>query len=468
MFAGAGLGALAGFETDFNQRGEDAESFKLMQQRYHANDDDTSIAATFSSWLYVAEESTVQIANTHGGPKAAYYDPEETNWEREDIKGYIPNGTILVKVRECEDKWGQPCLVLRWLDAGGILVCVKTKNTKEISQVRDGPKFDVIGSIKEFFKARGASTRITESLLRAKLFKSDALSPSLATLIVKGEDDQLTMFVGWQGTMVDQRPLDLFTDLAAAPTRCFAWYDEYPLLSVHAGILAKVQADALDYKQDLMDVLSEYEVKRLIFTGHSLGGGCAIIAHMFALSTFSAVPQDGGEERLQDIAVQSITFAAPMVWYVPSTVPHDERLDSLKESFSAMSTNYVCGNDVVPRLPGLPEYYIPAFKDVMRGLVNQAASDILGVGDGHITSKLESLAAYFSDSLLTTQGNTKTFKAMSNYFHMSTIMHLERDGNITELNNDEFRDRCNKFEPRDGENHMYLAACHSFFPRCVI
>ncbi|CAE7273559.1 unnamed protein product [Symbiodinium sp. CCMP2592] len=157
------------------------------------------------------------------------------------------------------------------------------------------------------------------------------LSPSAALVVLKmprpaeakEPDQRETMIVVvWQGTEFDKRPLDLFTDLAAAPVRAQMWHDSLPGVWAHSGIYAKVQSDVLQHEESLKGKVSEALSQtsgrcHILFTGHSLGGGAALIAHLCFL-----VRWQDWLQREPRLTLESTTFAAPMVFYLAEGKAH--------------------------------------------------------------------------------------------------------------------------------------------------
>ena len=160
----------------------------------------------------------------------------------------------------------------------------------------------------------------------------------------------------------------------------------------HAGIFGKLNSDLLEHKDTVRGLLSpESPISRIVFTGHSLGGGCALLMHLMAFLL-------KGEDVWKDVALRSVAFAAPMPFQVldiPDTPPRDqdgtlrfsqEDLDKeralheeISKHFGEASTNWVFDKDVVPRLPGNVDYAVEALKRVASSFL-QSNWDIVGGG----------------------------------------------------------------------------------------
>eukprot|EP00444_Apocalathium_aciculiferum_P032237 CAMPEP_0183489046 /NCGR_PEP_ID=MMETSP0370-20130417/181248_1 /TAXON_ID=268820 /ORGANISM="Peridinium aciculiferum, Strain PAER-2" /LENGTH=366 /DNA_ID=CAMNT_0025682379 /DNA_START=42 /DNA_END=1139 /DNA_ORIENTATION=- len=349
---GAVCGGVAGFYVGFDQAGdaqsEDSKTVLVSKGTFSVCDENTLIAATVSQWVYLHGQTIVRIEDrTHGA--AAYYG--EKKWATEDIDGYIPYGSVLPVLESgpsLKDDIGQLVLKVRWL---GMAVYVKQKNTTP----------EDTNKMKQFLQKQhekhGTKGDISERIVRATLLPAGPLSPSAAAVFVRPRQpgDGTMMFIAWQGTQAADRPMDIFTDLAGAPARCTAWNQTHDTLWAHSAMLAKSQSDFLEHWKKVEGVMRVEgqaegvmeEVSHVVFTGHSLGAGCALIAHMLALTDAPA------SSLVKGVSVESIVFASPMVWYSPNGGAGNIG-DDIKDIFRETSVNYVFDQDVVPRLPGLP------------------------------------------------------------------------------------------------------------------
>merc|ERR1711953_1039907 len=87
-------------------------------------------------------------------------------------------------------------------------------------------------------------------------------------------------------------------------------------LWVHSAMYAKIQNDYLSYKETVLFLIEQFGINRIVFSGHSLGGGLARIAHMAAYSAQEQMPPERSERlKLSEVEMLSITFASPMVFF---------------------------------------------------------------------------------------------------------------------------------------------------------
>ena len=101
-----------------------------------------------------------------------------------------------------------------------------------------------------------------------------------------------------------------------------------------------------------MELIETHKVKRAFFTGHSLGGGVANVAHLVVRGQLQ---KEGSPwAKLEGkVTWSACTFAAPQTivrLYEPEKIP------PLMADLDASSYNVVYGCDAVPRLPGMLKY----------------------------------------------------------------------------------------------------------------
>jgi len=206
-------------------------------------------------------------------------------------------------------------------------------------------------------------------------------------------------------------------------------FHEYGL-GVHSGIHALVENDVCEHGHALFARLYDLarSVSLLLFTGHSLGGGMANVAHLFAFMAATnpmLLPCISNEATslTQDVRLllrraRAITFAAPMVF-----VPHTRPAGSLCIWFPwcgrrlgrhlwYRSINFVLNNDPVPRLP--------AHTDYIETLAGRAGGVFLH------------LAGLTSMAKLVTDGAP----VVTRYRHIGVVMLLRRQDSVVYVHRD--------------------------------
>jgi hypothetical protein len=123
--------------------------------------------------------------------------------------------------------------------------------------------------------------------------------------------------------------------------------------------------------QSLDKTIEKYGIKRIVFTGHSKGGGEAQALHML-ISQLLALPAEDVNrknrpviEALRGPDRQCVAFASPMAFPINYRSRVNDAEAALLNEFFESTTNYVCTMDLVPRLPGDIEWAraaLPALK----------------------------------------------------------------------------------------------------------
>ena len=71
--------------------------------------------------------------------------------------------------------------------------------------------------------------------------------------------------------------------------------------------------------ETILKQIKDNNVKQVVFTGHSLGGSVAHVAHLYALATWA--------DELVDVTFRVLSFEPTMVFFLPDP---EERTDPLK------------------------------------------------------------------------------------------------------------------------------------------
>eukprot|EP00656_Telonema_subtile_P038474 TRINITY_DN433_c0_g1_i4.p1 TRINITY_DN433_c0_g1~~TRINITY_DN433_c0_g1_i4.p1 ORF type:complete len:852 (-),score=113.70 TRINITY_DN433_c0_g1_i4:123-2678(-) len=199
------------------------------------------------------------------------------------------------------------------------------------------------------------------------------MSPIILTASIPG-----CMIIAFRGT---KSISDVVVDLFASPAPSPHLNKSCPEMQVHEGMHATVEAALIRYMPAMLQLISEHRASQVIFTGHSLGGGLAQIALADALAkklfggnleayAGDDLTQEQVREKIETLKFRAITFAAPMVFHFDNTQNLKPNLNTLTEALGK-SKNYVSFGDMVPRMPGMPEYWVPALKD----MINKVSRD---------------------------------------------------------------------------------------------
>ena len=129
-----------------------------------------------------------------------------------------------------------------------------------------------------------------------------------------------------------------------------------------------------------MELIEKHKVERAFFTGHSLGGGVANIAHLVVRGQLQKAGSPWAKLEGK-VAWSACTFAAPQTIV---RLYESEKTPPLVVDLDASSYNVVYGCDAVPRLPGMLKY--------MGDIVEKAVPKV-------VMSKLEEKKDEYVDTL---------------------------------------------------------------------
>ena len=139
----------------------------------------------------------------------------------------------------------------------------------------------------------------------------------------------------------------------------------------HGMYASFVENTFCQYEDQIVDLIAKHSVKRVFFTGHSLGGGVANIAHLVVRGQLALAGQAGrlgsaspwtnpklAEDQVEWLAC---TFAAPATMVRPPAGTPQALIKVLDGS----SYNIVYGCDAVPRGLGMLTYFDGLLKTVL-------------------------------------------------------------------------------------------------------
>jgi len=138
------------------------------------------------------------------------------------------------------------------------------------------------------------------------------------------------------------------------------WQKIAPDLRVHSGYAALVENEMTTHGETILKQIKDNNVKQVVFTGHSLGGSVAHVAHLYALATWA--------DELVDVTFRVLSFEPTMVFFLPDPEERTDPLKAfLKDKLEKLARGFVFCGDAVPRLTGNGTF----MKDVVEKLESQ-------------------------------------------------------------------------------------------------
>lgn len=253
--------------------------------------------------------------------------------------------------------------------------------------------------------------------------KLQETTPALA-IAVTGQ----TMILVWCGTRGTANPMDIVFDANFAPLASSSWISVAPHVRCQGGILALVENYMCLYEDILANEVKSREIKDLILTGHSLGGGIAQVCHLYLQG--KRLQHEGEQNHKsswsQSLNMHTVAFAAPM------TTVNLKRTDKVCKQFlqacenGANSTmcNIIYSMDVVPRGYACIHY----INEVLKGAIPELCDDIPVPSFVKWAFGAKSKLQELVDSVI--KGNKDLISVMVLYRHIGKIIYYPDDRSL--------------------------------------
>ena len=187
------------------------------------------------------------------------------------------------------------------------------------------------------------------------------ISPRFAIVLYKN-----CLILSWRGSV---SLWDWTANFAGSPVRSGRWNDIAPNLLVHKAYCADVESDLASHEKLMMTLFKENKkINEIIFTGHSLGGGMANIAHIIVKSQLEQKGTSWKKSSPHNLTCRTVAFAAPM-----TTLNIEPEFDAATPTNTFLRTvsvntcNFIYSFDPVPHAVGDVDY----LKEVVKRLKNK-------------------------------------------------------------------------------------------------
>jgi hypothetical protein len=170
------------------------------------------------------------------------------------------------------------------------------------------------------------------------------------------------LYIAWRGS---GEISDFITDLNAYVVASGFWYESFPHIGVHSGMHSIIHDQFVRGLHDrVLLLVNDHEIKEVIFTGHSLGGGIAQIALMAVMGLLKGKSREE-YSGLSKVKVTCKAFAAPMVFHYKEGDLSYEENRAISE-FKNNAIIWVYDQDPVPRMPGHLDFWQPAVRHIIK------------------------------------------------------------------------------------------------------
>jgi len=130
------------------------------------------------------------------------------------------------------------------------------------------------------------------------------------------------------------------------------WSGKTKDIRAHGAFVNLVENTFSLHEDAIVELIEKHKVERAFFTGHSLGGGVANVAHLVVRGQLQKAGSPWAKLEGK-VTWSACTFAAPQTIV---RLYESEKTPPLVVDLDASSHNVVYGCDAVPRIPGMLKY----------------------------------------------------------------------------------------------------------------
>jgi len=139
----------------------------------------------------------------------------------------------------------------------------------------------------------------------------------------------------------------------------FRWKSLAKVIKVHAGVLSLVESTFVVHEDELLDIIDKHKIKKILLTGHSLGGSAAQVAQLWLEaamdSTIDTQPNKWQKLAKNGLSVHTLSFEGfSTTLFAESKDIKDEELNQKGKDFINKCASNMCTTvfkqDPAPRL----------------------------------------------------------------------------------------------------------------------
>jgi len=298
------------------------------------------------------------------------------------------------------------------------------------------------------------------------------------TFVVATTED--TLIMGWQGSTY---LLDWIDDFAFNPVNSPELGEAATGIKGSGSFFSHIASDLLIHQDKIKECIENKKrkrsgqentrIKKIVFTGHSLGGGLANVAHLFVQAKIN---DETSFWSGKDLSLNTVTFAAVMSFLDLDEVEYEnKKANKLMKQVEESSCNIIYGPDVVPRVYAHIDYLHDVLKAGANEMVDAKISKLMFGLRGIVKQKLLSLVQEKIKPLV---------GVMAKYRHIGSLIYYppsDTDGPLKlqdtgpfygaeKTNNDETKFHFysfDKYEIEKGKVIQRLKEAHSYFPHAL-
>lgn len=186
-----------------------------------------------------------------------------------------------------------------------------------------------------------------------------------------------TLILAWRAS---KDLMDWITNFSCMPSTSSTWSTKYPNLKAYGGYTKHLQTEWAKYLEKIEAAMEGNDIKEIIFTGHSLGGGLATVAHVIFKSKMDQVT----------LPCRTVAFAPPMTIAIPDSWKDGKSpgAQNFMKEISDNTCNIIYGCDPIPHAFGDHEFLLEAIVATTKTLVDHVG---VAKGSGHGQMKMLSV-----------------------------------------------------------------------------